>query len=469
MSVRWVLLVAFLALSVSRRAAAQTPSVGTAGRPPDSSTDVDAWVGRLTGVDPGGRRAAVADIDTASPALLPGIARRLGELRKSADRDAMADVLAHGRKGSSRDDDRSAKAGDPFERIMEGAAPGEAAWRDAAAILGMSRLLARIGTTPAVRELCGIYPGFGDAFRPEVERQLKVLGEKAVATLIEIRRGDAKPLRPWAAKVLDVLGKTLPGEAVQTSDNQVLADVLRAYGRTKDVDAARVIVSFANSDRTQVREAAREAVAMLGDNGIWQLRESYENLVGKKAPEDWGWEKLSGELFAAYDRSRLSEVYVLMDEGLTAYKGGKLDAMASAFDRVLARAPNFDKRREMVGGYIEFARSIREEDRARALAILRKVVRLDPTGPRAKEAESELVYLEALDLASRGVVDEASYRRAVELDPNNADAREALRRVQSSAETTGGWQRYVLVSAFALTAVALAAIALFWRKRSLAR
>src|SRR5262249_30133821 len=266
--------------------------------------------------------------------------------------------------------EEAAKLYDWFNRVMVAAAPQDEAWRDLARVLGMSRMLSHIGSAPAVRELLAIYPGFGELLRVDVERQVKVLGERAVAPLIELRRGENKNLRPWASKMLDVLGKTVPGEAVQTADNQVLADVLRAYGKTKDADAARVIVSFANSDRTQVREAAREAVTMLAENGTWQLRESYENLVGKKAPEDWTWDKVANELFAAYDRSRLSEVFNLMDEGLAAYKSGKLEAMANAFDRVLARAPGFERRREMIAGYLELAHSLKNSDRPRSMAIL---------------------------------------------------------------------------------------------------
>jgi tetratricopeptide (TPR) repeat protein len=416
----------------------------------------------LTGVDAAARKAAVAALDGASPAVLPAIAKRLADLKKSADRDAMAAVLTRLHKGTGGN-----PAVDLFERTMAAPSPGETGWREVASVLGLSRMLVRIGTTPAARELAAIYPGFGDLFRLEVERDMKALGERAVAALIELRRGEAKPLRPWAAKLLDALGKAVPGEAVQTADNQVLADVLRAYGRTKDVDAARVIVSFANSDRTQVREAAREAVGMLGDNGIWQLRESYENLVGKKPPEDWGWEKLSTELFAAYDRSRLAEVYAMMDEGTQAYKAGKLDAMASAYDRVLARAPAFEKRRDMVPGYLEFARSIKDSDRPRAIAELRRAIRIDPSGPRAREAESELTYLEALELAGHGLVDESAYRRAVELDPNNREAREALGRIQGAASAgSSGIVRYVLASTFALLAMGCAALAFLWRRRT---
>jgi hypothetical protein len=473
MSPRWVLLASLLASSAaSGPAHAQSPSNAPGSSVPASSEraagNVDEWIGKLTGTDAAGRKAAMAAFDVVTPAMLPAIAARLAELKKSANRDAMAAVLALVRKDAG-DDAHPAKSGaalgaDRFERVMASPNSRDEAWRDVASILGLSRMLARIGTTPAVRELAGIYPGFGDVFRIDVEREMRSLGERAVATLIELRRGEAKPLRPWAAKLLDALGKSVPGEAVQTADNQVLADVLRAYGRTKDTDAARVIVSFANSDRTQIREAAREAVAMLAGDGIWQLRESYENLLGKKPPEDWGWEKLSTELFAAYDRARLAEVYALMDEGIAAYKGGKLEAMATAFDRVLARAPTFEKRREMVPGYIDYARSIERADRSRAMAVLRKVVRVDPTGPRAREAESELVLLEAQDLAAHGLVDETGYQRAVELDPNNREAKEALARVQATSGTNSGFTRYVLGAIFAVAAAACAAVALFWRR-----
>ena len=35
----------------------------------------------------------------------------------------------------------------------------------------------------------------------------------------------------------EAMGKRIPGDAVQTHDNQVLADVLHAYGVIHDLDA----------------------------------------------------------------------------------------------------------------------------------------------------------------------------------------------------------------------------------------
>jgi hypothetical protein len=473
----WLVLVVALAKVASAEPRAAEGAAAPASAAPAGVPDVDAWLAQLVSTDASARRSAAGVVESASSPLVPGIAKRLADLKRTANRDAMASVLARARKGVGADEERPKKPGsdesakfyDWFNRVMATASPQDDAWRDLASILGMSRALAHIGSAPAVRELLGIYAGFGELIRVDVERQVKVLGERAVAPLIEMRRGEAKNLRPWASKMLDVLGKTVPGEAVQTADNQVLADVLRAYGRTKDTDAARVIVSFANSDRTQVREAAREAVTMLAENGTWQLRESYENLVGKKAPEDWPWDKVASELFAAYDKSRLSEAYALMDEGLGDYKNGKLEAMGNAFDRVLARAPGFERRREMIPGYLDLAHALRSSDRPRAMATLRKVVRLDPSNPRARSAESELAYLEALDLASRGVVDETAYRRAVELDPNNVEAKDALDRIHATSEgRSSAYLRYGLAAILALAAVIGAVVAMLWRAPRLA-
>jgi tetratricopeptide (TPR) repeat protein len=176
---------------------------------------------------------------------------------------------------------------------------------------------------------------------------------------------------------------------------------------------------------------------------------------------------LSGELFAAYDRSRLSEVYALMEEGTELQKGGKLEAMANAFDKVLARAPRFERRRNMVPGYIDFARSIEQVDRPRAIATLRRAVRIDPAGPRAREAESELAYLEAVELSSHGLVDETAYRRAVELDPNNVRASDALHQLgRADGGASGGFWRYALGSILALAAIACAGVALVRRHTS---
>jgi hypothetical protein len=471
-AVLWLL--ALLAIDVRVRAQAppgSAPSLEASSRAPsgEPAQALEGWISKLTGADPAERQAAVAAIDTADIGLLPAISARLSALERGADHATTAAVIAAARSrilaraGGDRAKVNESKLLDTFERLMAAPRPLDADWRNVATALFLARMLTRIGTTTAARDVVSLYEGFGEPVRPDIERQVKIFGERAVPALIELRRAEARELRPLAVKLLEMLGKSVPGEAVQTADNALLADVLRAYGRIKDADAARVIVEFANSDRTQVREAAREAAMMLGEACLFQLRESYEALVGKKPPTDWAWDKVAKELFVAYDRARLAELYTLLDQGLAAYRSGQLDAMASAFDRVLARAPSFERRAEMVPGWLAFARALRTTDRAAAMAVLRKALRIDPAGDGAQKAESELLYLEAVDWAHHGVVDETAYRRALELDPSNADAKTALEGLQAArrARSATAW-RYVV----AFVAVLAAAVAVVARRRA---
>ncbi len=64
-----------------------------------------------------------------------------------------------------------------------------------------------------------------------------------------------------------------------------------------------------------MREAARQAIALLGETGNWQLRDAYENVVGKRPARDWNWDRTAQELFFELDRLRSAEVNDLFDKG----------------------------------------------------------------------------------------------------------------------------------------------------------
>lgn len=398
--------------------------------PPDpaSQAELDAWLKKLTHEDAALRKEAVEEIGSASRAMVPAIAAKIAEIRKTGRLGAMAALLTQARKSAPTE------STDWFDRVMAAPRPKDSAWRDLASLLGASRLLVKIGTTPAVRELVALYPAFDELLRFDVQQQLVKLGDKAIAPLIEARRGETRQVRIWASRQLDALGRGSPGEAVQAEDPQVLPDILRAYGRIRDSDAARVVVSFANSDRTQVREAAREAIVLMAENALWPLREAYEALVGTRASEEWGWQRTAQELFAAADRARLADVYAQLDEGLAAQKAGKLTEMAEAFDAVLARAPKLDRRSEMVEGYYDHARALlKGESREQAIAYLRRALRIDPSGPLAPRLEAEVAFLEAEALAARGFVDISAFQRALDFDPSHERARATVDRLMDEA------------------------------------
>lgn len=378
---------------------------------------------------------------------------------KGAKKDAKADQSA--KKGADDEKDE----GDWLDFMLAAARPRESVWRDVVKLLAMERMLVAAGTTPAVRELIALHAYFGELLRIDLQRQVAKLRDKAVPALIEARQHDAKIVQRWANKQLDLLGRAIPGEAIASNDTQILADVLRAYGRVRDVDAMRVILSFCNSDRARLRDAAREAISAIGEPGIWQLRDAYLDLTGAKPPREWSWERVARELFGTYDRARLAEVYKLMDEGVAAASAGKPAEATDAFDKVLARAPLFERRKEMVDAYVERARSLPADRRDDALAMLRKALRLDAPGERAKKIEAEIAHLEGALLIERGTPDKFVLERAIELDPSNAGARAALASLGDKvAERKSQTNRHIAAGAVGLAAV----LAMFFiaRRRS---
>jgi tetratricopeptide (TPR) repeat protein len=378
----------------------------------------------------------------ASPAFadaapsLPDVAKHLAETRKSATSGQVAAAL----KGIKPD------GGADLATALEEKRPDRdtPGYKAALATAQDLRALAAIGTTPAVREIVRVSGDAGGAYRPEVARILKALGDRAVPALVEARKEPSFEVRRWAAAQLESMGKRLPGDAVQTKDNDVLADVLRAYGAVRDLDAMPVILAFVASDRVVVRSAARDATLAFGQDAVWKLREAYANVVGKPAPDGMSAADTAKELFAAYDRLRLQEVYGLLDEGLAKEKDGRLEEAIADFDRVLARQPMLDRRAEMVPGYIDRARALEDGDPTQARTTFERALRLAPDGPRAKSIEAELAYLDGVDLASRGIVDRAPFRRALELDPAHAKARAKLDALEVATEERSTKLRAVL-------------------------
>ncbi len=479
-------LAALAAPAAASPASSPLPRLATTALPPpdpELSRELEAALAKAAGADEGERQAGLTALREAGPSMLPALARKLAELRKSLDRDAAATLVTEARRrgrsakapaagegaaGRGGDGEGSAAGeggGDWLAFALAAPRPGEPAYRDLIAVLAVERALVEIGTTPAARELVNVFVYFGDLFRVDVQHMLARLGERALPALLEARKHDAERVRRWAAGRLDALGKAIPGEAVQATDPQVLADVLRAYGRAKDVDALRVVVSFAGSDRGQVREAAREALVNYGEAAVWQLREAYENLLGQRPPPGSPWDKLAAELFEAHDRARLAEVYGLFDEGLELGREGRLADMADRFDRVLARAPTFERRAEMVPGYLSLARSVDGNDPAAALVLARKALRLDPEGAHAKSLASYVLTLEGEAQAARGLADAVPFRRAAELDPANGRARAGLARLERGPGLAPpGAYRYAAAAAVALVALASAIYLRPWRR-----
>jgi len=454
---RFALLVGAWFLASTAPAWGQTAASGTAagpvastGDPGLSGVELDAMVAPLgsDGVDE--RRAAAAALASLGAGATPAIAKKLADLRKTGDGGTYSAVKAA----------RERSGGGSFDLLEALVTPKpEASVTRALTTVSLVRALAHAGSTPAVRQLVLAASDAGGVLRPELGRQLKQLGDRAVAGLIEARRDPSAETRTWASNLLDGMARRTPGDAVQTKDNQALSDILRAYANIKDLDALPVVLSFVNSDRVQVRGAARDATLTYGQDAQWKLREAYAALSGEPAPEGIAAADLAKKLFDAYDRFRLHDVYALLDKGLAAQNEGRLNDAVSAFDEALARQPMLDRRAETAPAYVAYGESLEDSDHGAALAYLRKALRLDEAGVASSHVRSDIATLEGEDLVAHGIADTAPFEMALSLDPSNARARADLQRIHSQLQTSST-QTWRLVAAVVVLALALAGIAL---------
>jgi hypothetical protein len=170
---------------------------------------------------------------------------------------------------------------------------------------------------------------------------------------------------------------------------------------------------------------------MFGETANWSLRDTYENMVGRKPPREWSWDRTARELFREFDRIRLAELYQYYARGLEARAAGKLDEMRTAFDKVLTRSPQFEPRGELITGYLSFANEALDRSPEAAELALLRVERLAPNDIERNHARSLLLTLDARRLADRHIADRGLLTRALELDANNTVARRLLEELST--------------------------------------
>jgi tetratricopeptide (TPR) repeat protein len=423
-----------------------------------SLTRLDALLERLTVNDVAARLRARAELTRIDEEWLPALAVRLETIADQADKLAMKATLAELRERAPLP-----LPGDTLELVLRAERPADRAYEALAHVLALSRMLEHLGSAAAGKQLIRVYVRFGEFLRVDTERALERLGERALAPLIETTRHPAPQIVTWAEERLVAMGKALPGDAVQVENSDVLADVLRAYGRTRRLDTAKLFISFAASERAPVRRAAREALTLLGAAGSWQLRDGYEKAMGKRAPEEWSWERTARELFAELDRQRLLDLYALFDSGRAALDKGELDTACDVFDRVLAIDPSFEPGPVMPEAYLAYTRRYADERPERARLASSRAARLSE-GTLHAQATSLLAALDAEALLTRGIVDQVLVRRASTDDPTNERARALLPLIDPDASPPSAWQRYRVVALISLLGAA-ASVALTLRHR----
>jgi len=139
----------------------------------------------------------------------------------------------------------------------------EVARAEALEAVALMRALAASGRAEAVDPLFDFAFAVEGVFRDECGRGLRALGPPAVPGLIRRQykagKGLAKQHR-YAAYQLDRMDRARPSKAVATApDDRLRAEMLRAWGEARALDAVATVLDQADAPSRQVRRAAREA------------------------------------------------------------------------------------------------------------------------------------------------------------------------------------------------------------------
>lgn len=436
---------------------------------------LDELLTRLRDPELANREGALADVRNVDEGLIAAIQVRLDREAAKADRARMKALLldirsqaraAIEKRMREQHETGEVETPDYLDMVVRHSETTHDAWPSLVNVLALSRMCVSMKTTAAVRVLVSVYVRF-EFLRIDTQLQVAKLGDHALPGLIEATRHQAPKIASWANRQLDALGKAIPGEAVQVEDPAVLADVLLAYGFTRDPDAARVVLSFANSERTQVRQAARAAIAAYGEVANWQIRDFYEDMLGKRPPREWPWDRTARELFAGLDEMRLEEVYLLYQGGLEALGRKDTAKAVEQFDAVLRLDPEFKPNEELVRAYLEYAEAAAPAPSEQVDKALLTVMRLSGDEAMRKRAESLLLTRQAARYAEQNFADRSLLDRATELDPSNDRARELKSELEREPMVErASFGRVLWPSLLVAAGIAGAATVLLRRRRS---
>jgi hypothetical protein len=457
------LLALLLALVAAPAAAGAQPAPADAAATDESTgrsgAELDAMLGRLTDGTAAERRAAADDIIRSLERDDIAVIRQrmLSPWRMEVDPLRWKLVRLVRAATNGRDNVEY----DLLALMIE--APRSADLDGAIERVVLARALGGMADADAGRALVTLAASFGAVLRQEVGRIVRgQLRDYVLPALIELRN-PSEMMRIFMRQTKEALRKVTPGESVQQHDNALLAEIIRAYGSIRQPDAMLVVVSFINSDRAQVRDAARWAVTQYGRESINALRSAYEMYEGHDANPQWGWERTAQELYLANDRRRMAEVTQRLDAGLAAGRAGSGEAMLGHFRWVLARHPDHERRAEMVEPLMRYARQLESESASRAKGVWRLALWVDPEGPHAREIRAEVLYLEAEIAMNRGVADPELYDAVLRVDPQHARAR-AQRSAVAQDELLRARRHRRTLGAMGLLGVALGTLWLLLRR-----
>jgi tetratricopeptide (TPR) repeat protein len=398
----------------------------------------------LSSDDAQARAAAVNALLGLHAESLPGITERLSALRAvRPPPERVLEIMTALRHaaGSRRADDNVDRQRGVLPLLAQDRSQ---AVRSVIEPLLLLRALERIGSFEALVKAADVLAlDAGGSWDHEARLLRERGGLKLLPALIALRSHAESRVRNWAQQGVRALGMEDPAVATTLEDPSLVAAVVRAYSEPLDFPAMPVVVRLVASDKLQVQNAARAAVARFGRNAIWQLRTLYEEVAGQRASADWDAARTSSELYAVLDRAATEEGDTLLAQGMAHFVAGRLEPMAESYDRLLALFPFYGERAKLAPGYAALGQDKLARDRksgetagkelSAARDAYQRALRLAPKAPDAPRWRAQLAFIDAELSLSRGVVDLKLYERALAHDPEHAAAAQAKDRLSGAA------------------------------------
>jgi tetratricopeptide (TPR) repeat protein len=136
-------------------------------------------------------------------------------------------------------------------------------------------------------------------------------------------------------------------------------------------------------------------------------------------------------LFTAQDNDRMAPMIKKLEEGLAHAKKKEYEDMEKRFREILALQPMFERKSEMVKGYMDAAHHyIGKHNYERASFLLRVARRINSDPEKDDKIHAMIYYTDAMRDLEDGVADPDLMRKAVKLDPDFEEAREKLEEIE---------------------------------------
>jgi hypothetical protein len=424
----------------------------------ESAVEIAELAATLGSPDEAVRRGAYESLGELPARALPAIRERLGQLVGTMPEDTQQILHEIRRATGSRRADDLVDVADGIPALLERR-------RDrnvlvVAEPLLLLRSLERIANTDALSAIPEVLRLERSAWSMEGRRATLRLGDRVAAAVIRARSHEDPAGRDWARWSSQELSLEPPGRLVSRLGPRDLADLLSAWGATRNMDAMPVVASFVDDHRRFVREAARDALLAYGQNGIWQAREQFRLRLGEDAEMSWGHRRTMQELSERLDRQRLLRIQDLAARAEEAIERNDPDSATRSLEALLARAPDVSSN-EIASlfaraGVLWMDTMPAARDRART--AFERAARLAPTHEGRSRWEARLAFLDAEDALEAGVLDVDAYQRAASGDPTCSQCARMISTIEAQSRPVDSPANERRAAALVFAAVLFAAL-----------